>query len=81
MYCTVGETLTFDNVKVYDAVESEEGLTLCIFLIEPKGVMNMIKDEMSFTFNEAGWYTLRYYVFDSNYNSATLDVKILVVEE
>lgn len=81
MYCSVGETLTFDSVKVYDAVESEDGLTLCIFLIEPKGVMNMIKDEMSFTFNEAGWYTLRYYVFDSNYNTATLDVKILVVEE
>ncbi len=78
MYCAVGETLTFDNVKVYDAVDEE--LNVCVFLIEPKGVMNMLKDDLSFTFNQVGWYTLRYYVYDSNYNTAMLDVKILVTE-
>lgn len=78
MYCAVGETLTFDNIKAYDAVDEE--LSVCVFLIEPKGVMNMLKEELSFTFDEAGWYTLRYYVYDSNYNTAMLDVKILVTE-
>lgn len=78
LYCRAGESLTFDSIEVYDAVD--ENLTVCLFVIAPNSIMKTLGEDRTFTFTKSGRYTLRYYVYDSNYNFEMLDVEIIVGE-
>jgi hypothetical protein len=74
--CRVGDTLTFESIEAYDAVD--EKLTVCLFIIAPNGIMKTLGEDRQFKFEKTGTYTLRYYVYDSNYNFEMLDVEVKV---
>lgn len=74
--CSVGETLTFENVSVTDEVD-ETPVSL-IMVISPSGINKFMDSSMSFTFTEKGKYIVRYVAYDDNFNYAFINVYVYV---
>lgn len=73
---SVNKTLNFAKPKVFDSVDKNP--TLKIFMYTPDGRTNSLNGKLEYKFTEKGTYVLRFYVYDSNYNATSLDVRIKV---
>lgn len=71
-----GSVYTLTKPLVYDAVDKDP--TLKVFLINSYLSYRDITNEESVTFDKEGYFTIRYYAYDDNYNIETVDVKIYV---
>ena len=71
-----GSVYTLTKPLVYDAVDKDP--TLKVFLIDSYLSYRDITNEESVTFDKEGYFTIRYYAYDDNYNIETVDVKIYV---
>lgn len=67
-----GDTITLPEAVVAEGVKA----TVEIFVINPDGIIRNVSG--SYTFEIAGEYTVRYFVYDSNYNYAIKEYKITV---
>jgi hypothetical protein len=61
----VGSTITVANPTITDNYATASQLTIYVMVKNPKGVLSIVKDN-KFKANEAGVYTVYYYVFDYN---------------
>ena len=73
----VGKTINFARAKVFDSVDKKP--TLKVFMYSPDGKTTTLADSLKYKFTQKGLYVLRYYVYDSNFNMASLDVRIKVI--
>lgn len=65
------------NIAVPEiTVSDDRSVTIQVFAILPNGLTERVEGE--FRFNEIGEYTLRYFVYDKNYNYVIKDYKIRV---
>ena len=70
----VGEALTIPKCSVTDNLSEEKGISTYIQIITPEGRYITYDENKGYIPETAGVYTIRYYVFDENYNAQMKDV-------
>ena len=73
----VGSSVRLPEATVSDENTPGEDLTVYIFCISESGSMEQLSENL-FRPTKAGIYTIRYVVFDSNYNYDFADFRITV---
>ena len=66
--CKVGGTLSLPRATVSDDVTLAEDLQFFVFVIEPCGRYVNVTETLQYQVNEAGEYTVVYYLVDNDYN-------------
>lgn len=77
--CKVGKTLKFTGATATDNVDGS--VIVYVFIVDTDGRIVDITDSLSYKFNRAGNYTLRYCAIDENANLSFTDYVITVTKE